>query len=703
MSRVEGHSTQIDERSARVVQRHLPVIRRAWLRVEVWLPALLLFGAALWLRLYRLDAQPLWLDEGQTWAQVTRSRFSTLLIDLVRPSQAYPLFHLLLKFDTRLLGDSEWALRLPSALAGALAVPAIFALGRELRGWLPGIIAALLLLVSPFAIWQAQDAKAYSLVLLTTILLAWTLARALRLKTRRSWLIFSAVAVIAPFVHRLLLLTLIGCLVAWALLMPSRWRRAALIATVIAGAGLVAALMLAQDYQRAGGQFAWVGPAQAAWLTFGQFSVGQWPGAVRKVWLLPFAALSLIGAICVLRDLRRGQCGAIMIAALGGVPTLLFAILLAFRPFYETRYLTLVFPFWLLTLVWAVPPIRPAIAHDARLGPVRLRDPWLAGPALALLAWTLLVTNWALYLPGKGVFSGARVKEDYRAAVAELARRAHPDDQIIVHPDSILPLYDYYAPRVSTQPLPQPTTYGWLGRTENDQDRELRELDARIRADLRTKNRAWLLIAPDHAAVVDPPNRAAGDEVGLVGLAFQYGDREKRLQCNNPVFSKYVGVWLGCNNLPDVNGVVPQPQIALFAEFGDSLRLRGYSIEPFATGIRPGGTLPITLFWQPTASLAGTNYQVFVHLTQLDNPKPLAQVDGAPLEGGLPTSLWTLPGAELHDDRALALPPDLPPGRYALWLGVYRAEDGQRLPVTGTPNPVERDSLRLGEVEVQAR
>src|SRR5688572_26401420 len=60
-----------------------------------WLVMTLLFGAALWLRLYRLDAQPLWLDEGTTWAQVTGSRLSTLLVDLFRPSQAYPLFHLL--------------------------------------------------------------------------------------------------------------------------------------------------------------------------------------------------------------------------------------------------------------------------------------------------------------------------------------------------------------------------------------------------------------------------------------------------------------------------------------------------------------------------------------------------------------------------------------------------------------------------------
>jgi hypothetical protein len=134
--------------------------------------------------------------------------------------------------------------------------------------------------------------------------------------------------------------------------------------------------------------------------------------------------------------------------------------------------------------------------------------------------------------------------------------------------------------------------------------------------------------------------------------------------------------------------------------FGDALRLRGYSITPFQTGIRPGGTLPLTLFWEPLRSLDGTNYLVFVHLTRLDDPVPLVQIDGPPLEGGLPTSLWTDPGAQLHDERTMTLPETLSPGTYALRLGVYRAEDGQRLPVSGTSQPVSGDAVVIGEVEV---
>ena len=76
------------------------------------------------------------------------------------------------------------------------------------------------------------------------------------------------------------------------------------------------------------------------------------------------------------------------------------------------------------------------------------------------------------------------------------------------------------------------------------------------------------------------------------------------------------------------------------------------------------------------------------------------------MEGGLPTNLWTEPGAQLHDDRTMRLVDEsgqpLSPGRYTLRLGVYRAEDGQRLKVSQTTQPVLDDAMVLGEVDVLA-
>jgi hypothetical protein len=43
-----------------------------------------------------------------------------------------------------------------------------------------------------------------------------------------------------------------------------------------------------------------------------------------------------------------------------------------------------------------------------------------------------------------------------------------------------------------------------------------------------------------------------------------------------------------------------------------------------------------------------------------------------------PTSTWPV-GETVVDRHALWLPPDTPPGRYRLVLGLYRPGDGQRL------------------------
>lgn len=701
----------VENQEPRTANRELPTTRaslvtRYWSLVTWALPLLALFGLALFIRFYRLGAQPLWLDEGSTWAKVTRNQIGLLLRDLVSPTEGYPLFRLLLKVDTRLLGDGEWALRLPSALAGAFAVPAIFALGRELRGSITGLGAALLLLLSPFAIWQAQDANAYSLTLLVTILLALTLSRAIRLHTRRSWLLFAVVALIALFTHRLLVFALLGCVVAWVACCAGRWRRWMLVAVALVGLALAAAMVVVFKRQNAGAQYAQVGLLDAAWWTFNQFAIGQGPGIVRKLWLLPFGLLTLIGGVLLLRDaLQRRVRGAMIVLALALVPLVLFAILLLV-PIFEARYLTIVLPFWLLTLAWALPESSRAIMDRAAGSRWQARIVRLGSWFLVL--GSLIVSIWAVRLPGRGIFSGAVVKEDYRDAIRELAQRVHPDDRIIVYPDAVLALFQYYAPRVSDQPWPEVTVYGQLGRAQGF---NRKEWENRLFADLKDVKRAWLLIAPAHAALLDPPT--PGDLLGLVGLAFQYGDQNGRLQCGVPLpntraYAGYLGVLLYCNNMPTVNGTIPQPAVKLPAQFGDDLKLRGYTITPFATGIRSGGTLPITIFWQSTRSLAGTNYRMFVHLTRADNPKPVAQeVDAPPLEGGLPTDRWTTPGMQIHDERTIRLVDKdgqpIPPGRYVIWTGVYRAEDGQRLPISGTTQPVASDKLLLGEVEVLPR
>ena len=70
----------------------------------------------------------------------------------------------------QLAGDAEWALRLPSAVAGVLSVLVTFLLGRRLYSAREGLIAALLMTVLWAPIYYSQEARAYSFLLLAAAL-----------------------------------------------------------------------------------------------------------------------------------------------------------------------------------------------------------------------------------------------------------------------------------------------------------------------------------------------------------------------------------------------------------------------------------------------------------------------------------------------------------------------------------------------------
>lgn len=133
------------------------------------------------------------------------------------------------------------------------------------------------------------------------------------------------------------------------------------------------------------------------------------------------------------------------------------------------------------------------------------------------------------------------------------------------------------------------------------------------------------------------------------------------------------------------------PMRPLQTPLGDGIALLGYDVQP-AT-VRPGEILYVQLHWSIDAAPAA-DWTVFVHLTDPAQPDapPLAGKDSPPGNNSLPTARWQ-PGWIVLDEYQLALPPDLPPGAYALRVGMYSA-DGSTLPPDG-------QGIELGTVTIQ--
>ena len=119
----------------------------------------------------------------------------------------------------------------------------------------------------------------------------------------------------------------------------------------------------------------------------------------------------------------------------------------------------------------------------------------------------------------------------------------------------------------------------------------------------------------------------------------------------------------------------PAPPVTL-AQVGDAIELAAVSLQPAVA--RPGDAIHVDVTWRATAA-PGTDYTTLVHLAEAGQP-PLATGDSPPLGGDYPTYVWA-EGEVIEDGYSLTLPPDLPPGRYPVWIGMYDSATIMPLPL----------------------
>ncbi len=125
--------------------------------------------------------------------------------------------------------------------------------------------------------------------------------------------------------------------------------------------------------------------------------------------------------------------------------------------------------------------------------------------------------------------------------------------------------------------------------------------------------------------------------------------------------------------------------------FGDMLRLRGF-VMPGGNVHRAGDSFELSLLWQSEQTVS-QDYTIAWFVANPGTSQVILQgQDSAPQAGFAPTSAWRA-DAPIWDNRALRLPPDMPPGNYEIWIVVYRQEpeSGEILRLRVTGSPAEND------------
>jgi mannosyltransferase len=640
--------------------------------------ALAILVLAFGLRFFRLDAQSFWNDEGNS-ARIAE-RETALILEGAAGDIHPPGYYLLLHWWRGAVGQTEFALRSLSALAGVAFVALTYALGRNLYGALTGSAAAFLCAFSPFAITYSQEARMYALLgvcsVASTLLLTEVLRSAAAERTTRvklaGYVLSCAAGLYTQYAFAFMVLVHNAVAAAWWLgtgrsaglkwrLVP-RWFVVQVAVAALYVPWLPTALGSVTGWSSAGGDYELI-PALVDVLRI--LTVGPTLPAAR-------AAVALAGAVILLsvglvggRDSgrygtgqwRRPGFAEIVAGVYLGLPvTLIFAFDL-----YKSA--------WLKFLIVVLAPFLVLVARGARtVGGLLVRlAPATAfagrarlGLVLRLLALAPVVLPLAPSLRNL-YFDPAYARDDYRQIAADIAADARPGDAILLHAPNQWEVFTYYYPDQDVYPTPY---RGDTGRVRDF----LTPLAERY-------ERLFVLYWGD--AESDPQRLV---ESWLADHVYKSSDR-----------------WYGRVRLTTYAVASPSDAVEpvlIDARFGETALLRGFTLP--VKHVAAGDILPVALHWQAAAPIP-ERYKVTLQL--LDSSGALlSQHDAEPGQDLAPTNIWTV-GELIVDRHGIAVPVTAQPGISELVVGLYHLETGDRLPVV-LDGSKAGDLLTLSGVEV---
>jgi len=275
--------------------------------------------------------------------QLPPRSLSDSLRALSRSPEHAPLYFLLIRLWMGIWGSSVSAIRSLSVLCSLISLPALYWLCRELMGQASAgqtiaQTAVGFLAISPFFVAYAQEARPYSLWLLTLLLCSTTLLRALRQDNPKHWLLYALALTLSLYSALLSVFVAVGQAVHVGLQVRGNQRWRYLAAVSLAGVLFLPWIWVLWSQQHAlDTNTTWMRTTVPAWLTpaIWLYSVAilwfDWP-VVTTGWLavveeLMSAAVLTIVGWSIVRLLRLPRRIGVSLATLGlPVPVALWLI-----------------------------------------------------------------------------------------------------------------------------------------------------------------------------------------------------------------------------------------------------------------------------------------------------------------------------------------------------------------------------------------
>jgi mannosyltransferase len=660
-------------RAATVSIREAPGLRTrseplpAVASVRALLLALVLLAFAL--RVYRLEAQNLWFDEGLSIHSVLLST-SAWWQERYRAEGAHPqsvhppLYTLLLRLWAAPVGLDPFALRYPSVLAGVLSVPLLARLGVRLFGPGVGLVAAALLALSPFAVHHSQEVRMYTLLPMVT-LLSWNwfltpLSEAPSRPRSFPWPYAASLATAGALHYAAALLPISQG--AFLLGHPRRralfpaWSRALALVAVLSAlwfVPLLPGLLHSLADKTAAESYVPVPLPAYLWLYLrvALFGYGNGTPIALTGGVAFIVAVIAFGSLV---GLLRREGRWTLLGLLGAVVAPLLVAFLGnyVVPFDEfPRLLASIHPILLLLVAVAAQQLFKGLVSFV---------PWasfLSGSgAIALLAlWTPFL--WEHYTVPRWL------DLDYRGLAARINELFLPGDVILCDLPWQAGLIASYAPPLRDALVVLPP----FRSPQSDLARQ-----AKLQEVAPQAKRIWY---PSY-------EHLGGTEM--------YGVRPVLRSWTQELLGEWYGeTRLFLYNLRRPADLLPATRTDISLD-RDHVRLVGFTVP--RTAYHQGEAVSLLLFWQATERLPA-----YVRIVRLEDAqgRPLVEKSGTPDQGQRPTASW-VPGELVPDEEMLSLPADLPPGAYRLSVELYDPGLGAGL----RPSPSAPAELPLAVITV---
>ena len=417
------------------------------------LAGLILVGLALRVAVPR----GIWLDEAISIHQA-RLPLHDMFRTLYDGDRQPPLHDLALWLTIRAFGDGEFAVRIPSLIAGTLVIPVLYELGRELYDRRTGLVAAAFAAVSPMLIWYSQEVRMYEFEAFFGLLALLTQLRVIRRASMGNWAAYILATAGVLWSHYFgLALICVQQLIFVAVIVHRRRSGEPVKAlalgfaysAAILGMQLVPLLVFAHHQYVSTSAAAGSPSGTYDYLSF--YSVlanmawslwGYQPDATTVLLAAMWPLFLLLSLVLLGRGGTR-QTTMLAAAAIALVGCLIVAS--AFdRSLFEVRNFLIFVPLVLLLVA-------------------RLVTGWIRKPRARMLVAAAVALTLLVGLADEQLNTANPRLFDFRGAIKDITANAGRDGLVLLEPPDMRYVLEYYAPGLRSQPLSRAISAGGEG------------------------------------------------------------------------------------------------------------------------------------------------------------------------------------------------------------------------------------------------